>query len=63
MEKGIGGSTVPRVVRPELTNRALLMVLICVIVCGVVITLHAGLRGPGKYCGVIVFDRWDTFFF
>lgn len=23
---------------------------------------HAGLRGPGKYCGVVVFDRWDTCF-
>jgi hypothetical protein len=23
---------------------------------------YAGLRGPGKYCGVVVFDRWDTCF-
>ena len=23
---------------------------------------HAGIRGPGKYCGVVVFDRWDTCF-
>ncbi len=23
---------------------------------------YAGLRGPGKYCGVAVFDRWDTCF-
>jgi len=23
---------------------------------------NAGLRGPGKYCGVVVFDRWDTCF-
>ena len=23
---------------------------------------HAGLRGPGKYSGVVVFDRWDTCF-
>jgi hypothetical protein len=23
---------------------------------------QAGLRGPGKYCGVVVFDRWDTCF-
>ena len=21
---------------------------------------HAGIRGPGKYSGVVVFDRWDT---
>jgi hypothetical protein len=25
-----------------------------------VITAHAGLRGPGIYCGVVIFDRWDT---
>jgi hypothetical protein len=23
---------------------------------------HAGIRGPGKYCGVVVFDRWDACF-
>jgi hypothetical protein len=23
---------------------------------------NAGIRGPGKYCGVVVFDRWDTCF-
>jgi hypothetical protein len=23
---------------------------------------HAGLRGLGKYCGVVVFDRWGTCF-
>jgi hypothetical protein len=38
------------------------MVLICVLTCGFVIRAHAGLRGPGKYCGVIIFDRWDTCF-
>lgn len=27
-----------------------------------IITAHAGLRGPGKYCGVVVFDRWGTCF-
>lgn len=27
-----------------------------------IITVHAGLRGPGKYCGVVVFDRWGTCF-
>jgi hypothetical protein len=27
-----------------------------------VLLAHAGLRGPGKYCGVVVFDRWDTCF-
>lgn len=23
---------------------------------------HAGMRGPGKYSGVVIFDRWDTCF-
>jgi hypothetical protein len=23
---------------------------------------HTGLRGPGKYSGVVIFDRWDTCF-
>src|SRR6266478_10225604 len=27
-----------------------------------VFTAHAGIRGPGKYSGVVVFDRWDTCF-
>jgi hypothetical protein len=29
---------------------------------GFVMLAHAGIRGPGKYCGVVVFDRWDTCF-
>jgi len=48
--------------RRKLTNRALLMIFTGVLACGVVIAVHAGLRGPGKYCGVVVFDRWDTCF-
>src|SRR5215468_399268 len=27
-----------------------------------VLSAHAGLRGIGKYCGVVIFDRWDTCF-
>ncbi len=30
--------------------------------CGFILVAHAGIRGPGKYCGVVVFDRWDTCF-
>jgi hypothetical protein len=30
--------------------------------CVFVITAQAGIRGRGKYCGVVVFDRWDTCF-
>jgi len=29
---------------------------------GCVLTLYAGMRGPGKYSGVVIFDRWDTCF-
>lgn len=29
---------------------------------GFAMLAHAGIRGPGKYCGVVVFDRWDTCF-
>ena len=25
-------------------------------------TVHAGMRGSGKYSGVVIFDRWDTCF-
>jgi hypothetical protein len=29
---------------------------------GCALTLYAGIRGPGKYSGVVIFDRWDTCF-
>jgi hypothetical protein len=29
---------------------------------GFALLANAGLRGPGKYSGVVVFDRWDTCF-
>src|SRR5712672_3470093 len=38
------------------------MGLFCALSSGFILTTHAGLRGPGKYCGVVVFDRWDTCF-
>jgi hypothetical protein len=53
---------VRRSIRHNLTFRALCIGLLCVLASGLVIAVHAGLRGPGKYCGVIVFDRWDTCF-
>lgn len=37
-------------------------VLIVLITALGIITAQAGLRGPGKYCGVVIFDRWDTCF-
>src|SRR5215472_3049724 len=32
------------------------------IACGFAFVARAGIRGPGKYCGVVIFDRWDTCF-
>jgi hypothetical protein len=37
-------------------------VLLVALSGGFVIGAQAGLRGLGKYCGVVVFDRWDTCF-
>ncbi len=38
------------------------LVTLWLFACGGVLVTHAGIRGPGKYCGVVVFDRWDTCF-
>lgn len=29
---------------------------------GFALEAYGGIRGPGTYCGVVVFDRWDTCF-
>jgi hypothetical protein len=42
--------------------RQLIAALLCLGVCGFLFTVHAGMRGPGKYSGAVVFDRWDTCF-
>lgn len=36
------------------------LILVCIIGFGTCISAYAGIRGPGKYSGVVVFDRWDT---
>jgi len=36
--------------------------LLLLLVLTVTAPLRSGLRGPGKYSGVVVFDRWDTCF-
>lgn len=41
---------------------ALSGVTLVALVVSTVVLLHAGLRGPGKYSGVVIFDRWDTCF-
>jgi hypothetical protein len=42
--------------------RGLVFVLLCIGAFGRMFPVHAGFRGPGKYSGVVVFDRWDTCF-
>jgi hypothetical protein len=42
--------------------RQLIFTLLVSITCGSFVVVHAGLRGRGKYSGVVVFDRWDTCF-
>ena len=51
-----------RVVLHRHPFQALCVVFISALACSVILTARAGLRGPGKYCGVVVFDRWDTCF-
>ena len=58
LKKEIYGSTVRRSTRHKITLPALCIGLVCVLASRFIITAHAGLRGPGKYSGVIVFDRW-----
>jgi hypothetical protein len=53
---------VRRCIHHKLTRSSVYAGLVCVLVLSFIVTAHAGLRGPGKYCGVIVFDRWDTCF-
>jgi hypothetical protein len=40
--------------------RRLILIALLVAVSGSLLIVHAGLRGPGKYSGVVIFDRWDT---
>ena len=35
-------------------------ILLLLAISGSLLIVHAGLRGPGKYSGVVIFDRWDT---
>lgn len=42
--------------------RRFALVALSLITCSLLFTVHAGLRGRGKYSGVVIFDRWDTCF-
>src|SRR5271167_524999 len=41
---------------------ALCVLLRCFLASEFIASAYAGIRGPGKYCGVVIFDRWDTCF-
>src|SRR5262252_6280352 len=42
--------------------RVLSLLTLVAIAGGLAFVAQAGIRGPGKYSGVVVFDRWDTCF-
>jgi hypothetical protein len=42
--------------------RRLAIITVCVTLGSLLTAVHAGLRGKGKYSGVVIFDRWDTCF-
>jgi hypothetical protein len=54
--------TMHRAVSRDLILKILCLLMICILTGEFVVTTNAGLRGIGKYCGVVVFDRWDTCF-
>jgi hypothetical protein len=43
-----------------MSRRFLFTVVLCILSLCLSLPCRAGLRGPGKYCGVVVFDRWDS---
>lgn len=47
---------------PSLLVRQSIVTLLVSLTCGSLVVVHAGIRGRGKYSGVVVFDRWDTCF-
>ncbi len=44
------------------SKSAWLALLVCTLTAVLCLTAQAGIRGPGKYCGVVIFDRWGTCF-
>jgi len=46
----------------ELALHVVCFLVLCIFCSEFVITASADLRGIGKYCRVVVFDRWDTCF-
>jgi hypothetical protein len=46
----------------KFASQALCVLILAILADELATPAHAGLRGPGKYSGVVVFDRWDTCF-
>jgi hypothetical protein len=40
--------------------RKLILIALLLAISGSLLIVHAGMRGRGKYSGVVIFDRWDT---
>jgi len=47
-------------VSPRFVLRQLILTTLIIVVSGSLLVVSAGLRGRGKYSGVVIFDRWDT---
>jgi hypothetical protein len=45
---------------PRFLFRKLILIALLLVISGPLLIVHAGLRGTGKYSGVVIFDRWDT---
>jgi len=48
--------------RKRVARLCLFLTVVLLVAGALALVAHAGLRGPGKYSGVVVFDRWDTCF-
>jgi len=57
-----GGGDMPVFAFRRLFLPTLWILALAILVKESVFPARAGLRGPGKYSGVVVFDRWDTCF-
>lgn len=44
------------------TIRFIALSALLALALGCAFAAYGGIRGPGTYCGVVVFDRWDTCF-
>ncbi|MGD0444602.1 MAG: hypothetical protein ABSA39_11770 [Edaphobacter sp.] len=45
---------------PRFAFRKLILITLLLTISGSLLIVHAGLRGRGRYSGVVIFDRWDT---